>query len=119
MKEAGVDFISTCIDLNGMKTLAQELDRQGMGDVTMLHPNTYNQQFVKDNADLFEGDYVGVVFRAIDGSFATGAGDVVVLEFEALRPGTSRIELRDVKSVDAGGEANRDVVVTNASVTIH
>ena len=63
--------------------------------------------------------YVSVVFRAVDGSFATGAGNVVVLEFEALRPGTSRIELRNVKSVDADGEANRNVVVTHASVTIH
>ena len=63
--------------------------------------------------------YISVVFRAVDGSFATGAGDVVVLQFEPLQPGASRIELRDVKSVDAGGEANRDVVVTNASVTIH
>ena len=43
MKEAGVDFISTCIDLNGMKTLAQELQRQGMDDVVLYHPNTYNQ----------------------------------------------------------------------------
>ncbi|HEY6698192.1 MAG TPA: hypothetical protein VIZ67_08205, partial [Acidimicrobiales bacterium] len=33
MKDAGVDFISSCIDLNGMKTLAQELHRQGMDDV--------------------------------------------------------------------------------------
>jgi hypothetical protein len=66
MKQAGVDFISTCIDLNGMKTLAQELHRQGMDDVTMLHPNTYNQQFVADNADLFEGDYVGVAFRPFE-----------------------------------------------------
>ncbi len=38
MKQAGVDFISTCIDLNGMKTLAQELKRQGMDDVTLLPP---------------------------------------------------------------------------------
>ena len=48
MKEAGVDFVSTCIDLNGMKTLAQELQRQGMDDVVLYHPNTYNQQFVSD-----------------------------------------------------------------------
>ncbi len=66
MKQAGVDFISTCIDLNGMKTLAQELHRQGMDDVTLLHPNTYNQQFVKDAGDLFEGDYVGVAFRPFE-----------------------------------------------------
>ena len=63
--------------------------------------------------------YVGVVFRAVDGSFATGAGSVVVLEFEAIRPGTSRIELRNVESVDAGGAANRNVVVTHAQIAVH
>jgi hypothetical protein len=66
MKEAGVDFVSTCIDLNGMKTLAQELQRQGMDDVVLLHPNTYNQQFVKDAGDLFEGDIVSVQFRPFE-----------------------------------------------------
>ena len=66
MKEAGVDFITTCIDLNGMQTLARELDRQGMGDVVMFHPNTYDQAFVAENADLFEGDYVNVQFRPFE-----------------------------------------------------
>jgi hypothetical protein len=66
MKNAGVDFIATCIDLNGMKTLAQELHRQGMDDVVLYHPNTYNQQFVKDAGDLFEGDYVTVGFRPFE-----------------------------------------------------
>ena len=66
MKDAGVDFISTCMDLNGMKTLAQELDRQGMGDVTPVHPNTYNQQFVADAGELFEGDFVSVQFRPFE-----------------------------------------------------
>ena len=46
MKDAGVDFVIGCLDLNGMKTLAQELERKGMGDVPMLHPNTYDQAFV-------------------------------------------------------------------------
>lgn len=63
--------------------------------------------------------YVGVVFKAVDGSFATGAGNVVVLEFEALRPGTSRIALQNVKSVDATGEGERNIIVTPASVVIH
>jgi Periplasmic binding protein len=66
MKKAGVDFIATCIDLNGMKTLAQELHRQGMDDVVLYHPNTYNQDFVRENADLFEGDYVTVGFRPFE-----------------------------------------------------
>jgi ABC-type branched-subunit amino acid transport system substrate-binding protein len=66
MKDAGVDFISTCIDLNGMKTLAQELDRQGMGDVVLYHPNTYDQSFVAEAGGLFDGDIVNVQFRPFE-----------------------------------------------------
>jgi hypothetical protein len=63
MKDAGVDFVTACFDLNGMKTLAQEMERQGMGDVPMLHPNTYDASFVREAGDLFEGDLVQVGFR--------------------------------------------------------
>lgn len=66
MKQAKVDFISTCIDLNGMKTLAQELRRQGMDDVVLYHPNTYDQAFVKAAGTLFEGDVVSVQFRPFE-----------------------------------------------------
>lgn len=66
MKDAGVDFITACIDLNGMKTMAQELERQGMADVPMLHPNTYDQAFVAEAGDLFEGDLVQVSFRPFE-----------------------------------------------------
>jgi ABC-type branched-subunit amino acid transport system substrate-binding protein len=62
MKEAGVQMVFTAIDLNGMKTLGLELNKQGMQDVILSHPNTYNQTFVKENADLFEGDVVTVPF---------------------------------------------------------
>lgn len=66
MKRAGVDFVMGCLDLNGMKTLAQELERQGMGDVPMLHPNTYDESFVAEAGDLFEGDLVWVNFRPFE-----------------------------------------------------
>ncbi|MEX2294186.1 MAG: ABC transporter substrate-binding protein [Acidimicrobiales bacterium] len=62
MKQAGVDFISTCIDLNGMQKLAQELARQGMQDVVLYHPNTYNQTFVKEAGGIFDGDFVSIQF---------------------------------------------------------
>jgi len=74
MKKAGVDFIATCIDLNGMKTLAQELRRQGMDDVKLYHPNSYDQGAVKQAGSLFEGDVVGVQFRPFESdSKGTGA----------------------------------------------
>ena len=67
MKQAGVDFIVGCIDLNGMKTVAQELQRQGMRQsVKMLHTNTYDQKFVQDAGDLFSGDLVAVGFRPFE-----------------------------------------------------
>ena len=66
MKDAGVDFIATCMDLNGMQTLATELGRQGMEDVVLYHPNTYNQAFVTEAGDIFEGDYVAVQFRPFE-----------------------------------------------------
>lgn len=66
MKSAGVDVILACIDLNGMKTLAQELQRQGMGEVPMVHSNTYDSAFVHEAGDLFEGDVVSVLFRPFE-----------------------------------------------------
>ncbi|WP_419849383.1 ABC transporter substrate-binding protein [Candidatus Poriferisocius sp.] len=63
MKDKGVDIIFTCLDLNGMRTIAQELVKQDYRDqVVMYHPNTYNHEFVAANADLFEGDLVFVQF---------------------------------------------------------
>ena len=66
MKNAGVEFISTCMDLNGMKTMGQELQRQGMDDVVMDHPNTYNQAFVAEAGAIFDGDYVTPGFRPFE-----------------------------------------------------
>ncbi len=67
MIDAGVDFITTCLDLNGMKTLAQELLRQGVRDqITMYHPNTYDAGFVAEAGSLFDGDYVIPQFAAFE-----------------------------------------------------
>ena len=67
MIDAGVDFIVTCMDLNAMLTLAQELERQGVRDqIKMLHPNSYNAEFVANAGSLFDGDYVLVLFAAFE-----------------------------------------------------
>ena len=67
MVDAGVDFIVTCMDLNAMLKLAQELERQGVRDqIKMLHPNSYNAEFVADAGSLFDGDYVLVLFAAFE-----------------------------------------------------
>jgi hypothetical protein len=61
--DLGVDFVGTCLDLNGMKTIAEELQRQGLRDqITMWHPNTYDAGFVAEAGSLFDGDFVAPQF---------------------------------------------------------
>jgi ABC-type branched-subunit amino acid transport system substrate-binding protein len=91
MKDLGVDFISTCFDLNGMKTLAQELERQGMQDVVLQHPNTYNQGFVDEAGGLFDGDYVAVSFAAFEYDTGLEAQEKFIEYME--KQGTDRSEL--------------------------
>ncbi|EFC86351.1 ABC transporter substrate-binding protein [Parafrankia sp. EUN1f] len=78
IKRAGADMVITCFDLNGQKTLAQELQRQGLADVKLLHPNSYDQKFVEEAGDLFEGDIVQVQFRP----FEADAGDSGLGDFK-------------------------------------
>lgn len=74
MKQAGVGFIATCLDLNAMKTLAQEVERQGLKAV-LFHPNTYDQAFVKAAGRLFEGNYVDVQFRPFEANAESSSLD--------------------------------------------
>jgi len=66
MKDAGVDFVAACVDLNGMKTLAQELKRQGMEDVVLYHTNSYDESYIKSSDGLFDGDVVVTQFRPFE-----------------------------------------------------
>src|SRR4029077_3246952 len=62
----GVDFVATCFDLNGVKTLEQEMARQGMGDVPVLHNDSYNLDFIKEAGDLFEADIIQTASRPFE-----------------------------------------------------
>jgi len=57
MKNAGVKFIGTCIDLNESFALGKEMQHQGMSAVQEL-PNGYNPDFVAKNADVLENALV-------------------------------------------------------------
>lgn len=68
IKGKGAEIVLSCMDLNGMKTLAQELKRQDLDKLPLYHLNTYNQKFVNDADGLFEGDYMSVGFRPFEAS---------------------------------------------------
>jgi hypothetical protein len=75
MKDAGVDLVIGCIDLNGMKTISEEMSRQDMANVPMLHNNTYDAAFVAAAGGVFEGDYVQVQSRPFEADTANSSLD--------------------------------------------
>jgi ABC-type branched-subunit amino acid transport system substrate-binding protein len=61
MKSAGVQLIFTCIDLNESLILGKELKAQGLNAPQQL-PNAYDEEFVKQNGQYLEGDYLDPQF---------------------------------------------------------
>ncbi len=61
MKEAGVDFIISCIDFNGSLNMIREMQRQGL-DATQVFPNAYEHDFVEENQEFLNGNYVSTLF---------------------------------------------------------
>lgn len=65
MKDAKVDFVTTCMDTNGVVTLAKEMKKQGLDAVQSL-PNAYDHGFLEEFGDLFEGSYVRTDFAQFE-----------------------------------------------------
>lgn len=65
MKEAGVDMVTTCMDLQGVVTLAKELKKQDLKAVQYI-PNGYDTELTNDFGDLFEGSYVLTFFTPFE-----------------------------------------------------
>jgi branched-chain amino acid transport system substrate-binding protein len=61
MKQAGVDLVTTCMDQNGVVTVAKEMKKQQM-DALQYLPDGYDEDFVKQFGDLFEGSIVRTDF---------------------------------------------------------
>ncbi len=61
MKQAGVDFITTCMDTNGVLAIAKEARKQTL-DAIQYVPNGYDQAFMRVNGQFFDGSIVRVPF---------------------------------------------------------
>jgi ABC-type branched-subunit amino acid transport system substrate-binding protein len=60
MIDANVDFVTTCMDSNGVLTLAKEMRQQGLNAIHYL-PNAYEHDFMDKNGGFFEGSIVTVL----------------------------------------------------------
>jgi hypothetical protein len=65
MKEKDVDFIISCIDFNGDLNLIREMKRQGLNAIQSF-PNAYEHDFVKENAEFLNGNYLFTLFAPLE-----------------------------------------------------
>ena len=66
MIDKGVDIVATCMDNNGVATLAREMKKQGLDAVISL-PNAYDHDFIKENAQFFnDNSYVLTYFTPFE-----------------------------------------------------
>src|SRR5262249_40922049 len=61
MKKAGVDLVLTCMDQKETLILGKEMKKQGLNAVQSM-PNSYDAEFMADNADIYEGSFVSTQF---------------------------------------------------------
>jgi branched-chain amino acid transport system substrate-binding protein len=65
MKNKGVQMVFTCMDADETLVLAKEMKRQGLNAIQEL-PNGYDRNFIKANAQYYEGSYVIPQFLALE-----------------------------------------------------
>jgi branched-chain amino acid transport system substrate-binding protein len=65
MKDAGVDLVITCMDSQGVITLAREMQRQQL-DAPQYLLNAYDPETVGEFSDLFQGSYVLTFFAPFE-----------------------------------------------------
>jgi branched-chain amino acid transport system substrate-binding protein len=58
MKQAGVDFVASCLDLGGNLVLSRTLHGSGMGSVTQYWYDGYDESALRQNAALMNGVYL-------------------------------------------------------------
>jgi ABC-type branched-subunit amino acid transport system substrate-binding protein len=61
MKKAGVEAVFICMDAKEAVVLGKEIKRQNLNAVMSL-PNSYDQEYIADNADVLEGSFVAPQF---------------------------------------------------------
>ncbi|MDQ1381201.1 MAG: hypothetical protein QOJ71_1920 [Actinomycetota bacterium] len=57
MKEAGVQFVSTCMDTNEVTKLGKEMRKQGLNAVQTL-PNGYDHDAIAQSGGVFQNSYI-------------------------------------------------------------
>ncbi len=98
MKDKGVQFVNTCMDTNEVIKLQREMQKQGLHAVQNL-PNAYDHDFARDNAALFEGNFVEPLYTPWETQPQSPATQAYLANIKAIT--NDPVELTEFGWIDA------------------
>ncbi len=98
MKDAGVQFVNTCMDTNEVVKLQREMKKQGLNAVQNL-PNAYDHDFARDNAALFEGNFIEPLYTPWETQPQSPATKAYLANIKAIT--NDPVELTEFGWIDA------------------
>jgi ABC-type branched-subunit amino acid transport system substrate-binding protein len=106
VKEAGVDLVTTCMDVTGNTLLSRTLKRAGLTNVKQSWPTGYDQEALAKFPDLYEGVYFRTSFVPFEGADLSPGLSQFLTEMKKRRPNTK------VSEVVLAGWIDADLFVT-------
>ncbi|MBV8162204.1 MAG: ABC transporter substrate-binding protein [Acidimicrobiia bacterium] len=106
VKDAGVDFVTTCMDVTGNTLLSKTLRRAGLGNVRQFWPTGYDAQALAQFPDLYEGVYFRSGFVPFEEASLSPGLTQFLSEMKKRKPNTN------ISEVVLAGWINADLFVT-------
>lgn len=98
MKDAGVQFVSTCMDTNQVLKLQKEMKTQNFNAVQSL-PNAYDHDWVQQNGSVLEGDYLQTMYPPSESQPQSPATQKFLTSIKAIT--NDPVELTEIGWIDA------------------
>ncbi len=98
MKDKGVQYVNTCMDTNEVIKLQKEMKKQNLNTLQNL-PNAYDHDFVRDNAALFEGNFIEPLYAPWEADPQSPATKAYLTGIKAIT--NDPVELTEFGWIDA------------------
>lgn len=92
VKDAGVDFVTTCMDVSGNTLLSKTLRRAGLGNVKQFWPTGYDQEALAQFPDLYDGVYFRTGFVPFEEASLSPGLTQFMSEMKKRKPNTKLTE---------------------------
>jgi ABC-type branched-subunit amino acid transport system substrate-binding protein len=93
VKDAGVDFVTTCMDVTGNTLLSKTLRRAGLSNVRQFWPTGYDTEALAQFPDLYEGVYFRTGFVPFEEANLSPGMTQFMTEMKKRKPNTKLSEV--------------------------